>query len=70
MDDVLILDPTKLICFKQKNLLMKLLQSKIFLGLEIACFTTGMYLNQKKYILDILNELGLSGAKQTQVPLP
>lgn len=44
--------------------------ARYFLGLEIIRNKTGMYINQRKYILDILRDAGLLGSKPTNVPLP
>ena len=43
--------------------------AKYFLGVEIARHPHGMYLNHQKYILDILTNVGLSGAKPFNTPL-
>ncbi|XP_019054351.1 PREDICTED: uncharacterized protein LOC109115144 [Nelumbo nucifera] len=44
--------------------------AKYFLGLEIASSSSGIVLNQRKYILDILTDTGLVGAKPTKTPFP
>ena len=41
-----------------------------FLGLEIFRSATGTFLNQRKYILDMLQDVGLTGAKPAKFPLP
>ena len=41
-----------------------------FLGIEIARSSQGTFLNQRKYILDILKDAGMTGAKPTSFPLP
>ena len=43
---------------------------KYFLGIEIAQNPHETYLNQRKYILDILFYVGLSGANSFTMPLP
>ncbi|CAH9080519.1 unnamed protein product [Cuscuta europaea] len=43
---------------------------KYFLGLEIARGQKGILLCQRKYILDILDETGLTGAKPVSFPMP
>nr|XP_016441060.1 PREDICTED: uncharacterized mitochondrial protein AtMg00810-like [Nicotiana tabacum] len=42
---------------------------KYFLGIEVLRSKTGILLNQKKYILELISELGLSGAKPASTPL-
>ncbi|XP_019054182.1 PREDICTED: uncharacterized protein LOC109115039 [Nelumbo nucifera] len=44
--------------------------AKYFTGLEIARSSTGTYINQRKYALDILKDAGLLGVKPAQTPLP
>lgn len=46
-------------CFHLKDLGI----SKYFLGIEVACSPSGIYLSQRKYVLDILKEIGLLGTK-------
>jgi hypothetical protein len=43
--------------------------AKYLLGLEIARSSSGMYINQKKYILDIIKDASLLSAKPTTTPL-
>lgn len=40
-----------------------------FLGIEVACSPSGMYLCQRKYALDIIVETGLMGVKHVSFPL-
>jgi len=40
-----------------------------FLGLEIARSTSGTFLNQRKYILNILTDAGLTAAKPARFPM-
>ncbi|XP_019240256.1 PREDICTED: uncharacterized protein LOC109220259, partial [Nicotiana attenuata] len=42
---------------------------KYFLGIEVLRSKTGILLNQRKYILELISELGLSGAKPASTPL-
>ncbi|KAJ4746686.1 Retroelement pol polyprotein-like [Rhynchospora pubera] len=42
---------------------------KYFLGIEMARGSTGLFLSQRKYTLDILAECGLLGAKPAQTPI-
>lgn len=44
--------------------------SKYFLGIEIAWSSTATSLNQRKYILEILEDIGLLWAKHVTTPLP
>lgn len=42
---------------------------RCFLGIEAARSSSDIYLNQRKYTLDILKEVGLTGAKPSKVPM-
>ncbi|CAH9094281.1 unnamed protein product [Cuscuta europaea] len=42
---------------------------KYFLGIEIARNPTGIFLGQRKYVMDILSETGLLGAKPVSFPM-
>lgn len=44
--------------------------AKYFLGLEIARSIDGIFINQRKYILDIISDTGMLQAKGVKVPLP
>jgi len=44
--------------------------ARYFLGLEISWSSTRTFLNQRKYVLDILSDAGLTGAKPARFPLP
>ncbi|KAL9230729.1 hypothetical protein vseg_006043 [Gypsophila vaccaria] len=46
-------------CFHMKNLAVL----KYFLGLEVSRSTEGIYIFQRKYVLDIISETGLLGSK-------
>ena len=39
-------------------------QLRYFLGIEVACSTGGISISQRKYTIDILDEVGLLGAKR------
>lgn len=52
-------------CFKMKDLG----RTKYFLGIEIARGAEGMFLSQRKYVLDIVNEAGLLGCKPVSTPM-
>lgn len=44
--------------------------ARYFLGIEIQRNGSGTLLNQRKYILDILSDTGLTGCKPASFPLP
>lgn len=44
-------------------------EAKYFLGLELARSSKGIYINQRKYTLDMLDEAGLTNAKAELVPM-
>lgn len=46
-------------CFHMKDLG----RLKYFLGIEVAHSSSGLFLNQRKYTLDIISEVGLLGSK-------
>ena len=52
-------------CFKMKDLGIL----KYFLGIEVAHGPDGIFLSQRKYCLDIIEECGLSGARPVDTPL-
>ena len=52
-------------CFHMKDLGTL----KYFLGIEVAHNPTGLFLCQRKYVLDIISESGLLGAKPVGFPL-
>ncbi|XP_074276920.1 uncharacterized protein LOC141600577 [Silene latifolia] len=52
-------------CFHMKDLG----DLKYFLGLEVARHTDGIFLCQRKYTLDILQEVGLLGCKPVSTPI-
>lgn len=52
-------------CFRMKNLGIL----KYFLGIEVARNSSGMYLTQRKYTLDIISEMGLLGSRPVSHPI-
>ncbi|XP_058747238.1 uncharacterized mitochondrial protein AtMg00810-like [Vicia villosa] len=53
----------------QKFRIKDLGQLKYFLGLEIARSTSGIFLNQRKYVLEFLEDTGFLGAKLVSTPI-
>ena len=51
--------------FKMKNLG----GLKYFLGIEVARSTQGIFLSQRKYVLDLLSEVGLLECKPVDTPI-
>lgn len=74
--DVLITATSKTVITNVKAYLHKVFTIKVlgyvhyFLGLEIAHSALGTYINQRKYILYILYDVGLTGSKPIHTPLP
>ncbi|CAA7037926.1 unnamed protein product [Microthlaspi erraticum] len=52
-------------CFKMKDLGLV----KYFLGIEVSRAPDGIYLSQRKYVLDIVKECGLLGSKPVHTPM-
>ncbi|GKE28382.1 NSP-interacting kinase 1-like protein [Tanacetum coccineum] len=76
VDDILltgnspsIIDKTKAALDKQFTI-KDLGLAKYFLGIEISSLSEGTYLNQRKYILDLLHDAGLTEAKPVNSLLP
>ena len=42
---------------------------KYFLGIEVLRSTSGVILNQRKYVLELISDTGLSGSKPAITPL-
>ena len=54
---------------KQKFAIKDLGTLKYFLGIEMATSKKGMFLNQRKYILDLLQEADMVDCKPVSTPL-
>ncbi|KAL8540548.1 hypothetical protein ACS0TY_001979 [Phlomoides rotata] len=76
VDDVLITNSNPCLITQLKDFLDRqftikdLGLAKFFLGVEIVQNSTGTHLCQRKYILDILEDVGLTGCKPSATPLP
>ncbi|XP_023754735.1 uncharacterized mitochondrial protein AtMg00810-like [Lactuca sativa] len=74
VDDVLITGPNQDKIDEVKDYLHKAFTIKdlgnasYFLGIELLKTEEGLYVNQRKYVLDILFEVGLIGAKPASTP--
>lgn len=55
---------------KQKFTIKDLGHSKYFLGLELPRSEDGMFVNQRKYAMDLLQDDGMMGCKPTSTPFP
>ena len=44
--------------------------TRYFLGIEISESAKGTFVNQRKYVMDILSDAGLTGVKPAKFPLP
>ena len=42
---------------------------RYFLGIEVACSSQGIFLSQRKYVLDLFSETGLLGARPADTPM-
>ena len=42
---------------------------KYFLGIEVAYSKVGIFLSQRKYVLDLLAKIGLTGGKGSKIPI-
>ncbi|GKD21177.1 ribonuclease H-like domain-containing protein, partial [Tanacetum coccineum] len=54
---------------KSKFMIKDLGKLKYFLGIEVINTDKGIYLNQKKYVLDLLSEYGMLACKPAKTPL-
>lgn len=75
VDDVLIASDNSVLISQVKEFLdaeftiKDLGVAKYFLGLEIARSSRGIYINQRKYTLDLISDAGLSGARPVDTPM-
>ncbi|KAL2233050.1 UNVERIFIED_CONTAM: Retrovirus-related Pol polyprotein from transposon RE2 [Sesamum indicum] len=76
VDDILITGPSIAEIAQVKHYLHRLFtikdlgDARYFLGLEIARSSSGLYIAQTKYILDIMKDTGLLQAKSASTPFP
>ena len=40
-----------------------------FLGIKVARFKEGIFISQRKYVLDLLKEIGMLGCKAVDTPM-
>lgn len=75
VDDFTTIDNDKGICEKILNSLRnefeikETTKSKVFLGMQIECDNTGIYLSQKDYIEKLLKKYGMSECKPVSTPI-
>jgi len=56
-------------CLLQQFRIKDLGDLKYFLGIEFSRSKTGIYMSQRKYALDILQDTGLTGARPEKFPM-
>ncbi|GKB50906.1 retrovirus-related pol polyprotein from transposon TNT 1-94, partial [Tanacetum coccineum] len=54
---------------KGKDMLVNLSEMKFFLGLQVNQFSNGIFINQSKYILDILKRFGMENCDTVPTPM-
>lgn len=75
VDDLLITGDNKILIKEAKDVLHQqfklkdLSELRYFLGIEVLRSKAGVILNQRKYILGMISDTGLSGAKYAATPL-
>lgn len=75
VDDVLITSPNENLIAEVKIYLHKKFTIKVlgdasyFLGIELLKTIQGLYVNQRKYVFDILSQMGLKGVKLASNPI-
>nr|GEX76407.1 uncharacterized mitochondrial protein AtMg00810-like [Tanacetum cinerariifolium] len=76
VDDVLITGDSEaeIVHLKQaldkKSTIKDLGLAKYFFGIELCCTSTSSHLNQRKYIVDLLSDIGLTATKPATFPFP
>ena len=60
---------TNLKCYSQKHLQTKDLGSLRYLDIEVARSRRGITLYQRKYVLDMLSEVGILGCRAIDAPM-
>lgn len=74
VDDVLITGPNEILIKEVKSKLHEaftikdLGEANYFLGVELLKTTEGLYINQRKYVMDILSDARLTGVKPAPTP--
>lgn len=75
VDDLLIIDINISLIEEAKNIMHKKFKvkslgtSKYFLGIKVLIYRKGILLNQRKYIFELISEMGISEVRSFTTPI-